>query len=43
MPSLQGLDYLVIAGYFLILITVGTFFSHYIHQSHDYFTIGFLL
>ncbi|MFC1509695.1 hypothetical protein ACFL60_08455, partial [Candidatus Omnitrophota bacterium] len=38
--QLQTLDYAVIAGYFVIIIAAGTYFSRYIRQAKDYFTAG---
>jgi len=38
--SLQTIDYLVIAGYFVIIIVAGSYFSRYIRQARDYFTAG---
>ncbi len=38
--NLESIDYVVIAGYFLIIIFAGTYFSRYIRQARDYFTAG---
>ena len=38
--QLQTLDYAVIAGYFVIIIAAGSYFSRYIKQARDYFTAG---
>jgi len=37
---LQSVDYAVIAGYFIIIIFAGSYFTRYIKQSKDYFTAG---
>ncbi|MFC1606970.1 hypothetical protein ACFL47_03275 [Candidatus Latescibacterota bacterium] len=38
--QLQVIDYAVIAGYFIIIIGAGSYFSRYIRQARDYFTAG---
>jgi len=38
--QLQALDYIVIAGYFLIIIAAGSYFSRYVKRAKDYFTAG---
>ena len=38
--QLQALDYIVIAGYFIVIIVAGSYFSRYIRQARDYFTAG---
>ena len=38
--QLQTIDYIVIAGYFLIIIAAGSYFSRYIRKARDYFTAG---
>jgi len=35
---LQALDYVVIAGYFAIIVLAGSYFSRYIKRARDYFT-----
>ena len=37
---LHNIDFLVIAGYFLVIVLAGTYFSKYIKQAKDYFTAG---
>ena len=38
--QLQTLDFIVIAGYFVVIIAAGSYFSKYIKQARDYFTAG---
>ncbi len=37
---LQALDFIVIAGYFLVIILIGSWFARYIRRAKDYFTAG---
>ncbi len=37
---LQGIDFAVIAVYFLIVIVIGTYFARYVRKAKDYFTAG---
>ncbi len=37
---LHGLDYVVLVGYFAVLIFIGTYFRKYIKEARDYFAAG---
>ena len=37
---IQSIDFVVISGYFLIIILIGTYFAKYIKHAKDYFTAG---
>ncbi|MCE5248794.1 hypothetical protein LLG96_01100, partial [bacterium] len=37
---LQPIDFVVIAGYFAIIVFIGAFFTKFVRQAKDYFTAG---
>jgi len=37
---LESLDFIIIAGYFLVIILMGSYFARYIRRAKDYFTAG---
>ncbi|MHB9028603.1 MAG: sodium:solute symporter family transporter [Candidatus Latescibacterota bacterium] len=37
---LQTLDYMVLAGYFLVIVLAGAYFAKYIRHARDYFVAG---